>query len=116
MTPRVALALVVAGLVAALGALMLGEYEFTGGLPFMVGPLFGLAIGEVVAAIGRAKTVLVGALTGAVCFGGMMWIGWIDSSNGVEPLHPVIWPSAGLAAVAGYLRIAGLPRRRSTPG
>ena len=40
---------------AALGALILGEYEFTGTLPWVAGPLFGLVIGEVVVGVGRSR-------------------------------------------------------------
>lgn len=91
---------------------MLGEYELTGSLPYIVGPLFGLAVGEIVAAVGRTKSVLVALVAAAICFGGIVWTGWIDSSEGVEPMHGAVWPSAALAAAVGYLRIAGLPRRR----
>jgi hypothetical protein len=110
-TIRAALALLLAAGVSSLGALMLGEYEFTGTLPFLVGPLFGLAIGEIVAAVGRSKSVLVALIAAAICFGGIVWTGWIDSSNGVEPMHPFVWPSGLLAAAFAYLRIAGLRRQ-----
>lgn len=110
MTIRAALALVCAAAVSYLGALILGEYEFTGGLPFMVGPLFGLAVGELVAAVGRSRAVPVALLTGAICFGGVAWAGWIDSSEGVEPIHPFVWAAAAIAAACGLLRITGLRR------
>jgi hypothetical protein len=114
-TIRAALALLLAALVASLGALMLGEYEFTGSLPFLVGPLFGLAIGEIVATVGRSKAVLVGLVAAALCFGAIYWAGYIDSGDGLEPIHPFVWPSAAICAGFAYLRIAGLPGR-TKPG
>jgi hypothetical protein len=112
-TIRAALALLLAAVVASLGALMLGEYEFTGSLPFLVGPHFGLAIGEVVATVGRSRHLLVGAIAAAICFGAIVWTGWIDSSDGLEPIHPFVWPSACLAAGFAYARIAGLRRPKA---
>lgn len=93
---------------------MLGEYEFTGTLPWLVGPLFGLAIGEVVGAVGRSKAVVVGAIAAAMCFAALVWTGWIDSSDGLEPIHGEVWPSALLAAGFAYVRIAGLPRKTTS--
>jgi hypothetical protein len=44
-------------------------------------------------------------------FGGIAWAGWIDSSEGVEPVKALVWVAAVLAAAAALLRIAGLRRR-----
>ena len=96
---------------AALGALILGEYEFTGSLPFVAGPLFGLVIGEIVVGIGRARSVLVATIGATAAFAGIVWAGWIDSSEGVEPVKALVWVAAPLAAVAALLRIVGLPGR-----
>jgi hypothetical protein len=96
---------------AALGALILGEYEFRGTLPFVAGPLFGLVIGEVVVSIGRVRTVVAGAIASAAAFGGIVWAGWIDSSEGVEPVKALVWVAAPLAAATALVRIVGLPGR-----
>lgn len=97
--------------VAALGALILGEYEFTGSLPFIAGPLFGLVVGEVVVGVGRARSLVVAVPAAVAAFGGIAWAGWIDSSEGVEPVKALVWVAAVLAAAAALLRIAGLRRR-----
>jgi hypothetical protein len=107
---RVLLGIAVGAATAWLGALILGEYEFTGALPWIAGPLFGLMVGEVVVGIGRARDVLIGVVVAALSFAGIAWAGWIDSTQGVEPVKSLVWVSAGLAAVVGYLRAAGLPR------
>jgi hypothetical protein len=100
--------LVCAGLVAALGALILGEYEFTGTLPYIAGPLFGLAVGETVVAVGRSRATATAAITAVVAMGGIIWAGWIDSSEGVEPMHAGVWAAAALAAVAAFARTIDL--------
>jgi len=96
--------------VAALGALILGEYEFSGALPFVAGVLFGLVVGEVVVTVGRRRTWPSAAVTAAVAFGGIAWAGWIDSSEGLEPVKGLVWVAATLAALAALARVAP-PRR-----
>jgi hypothetical protein len=102
--------LVCAAAVAALGALMLGEYEFTGTLPFIAGPLFGLVVGEVVVGVGRSRAVPVAVAAAAVAFGGIGWAGWIDSTVGVEPVKGLVWVAAVMAATAAAVRTAGWRR------
>ena len=111
MTWRAPLGLLCGAAVAAFGALILGEYEFTGTLPFLAGPLFGLVIGEVVVGVGRRRGVVVGGIAASLAFGGIAWAGWIDSTQGLEPVKGLVWVSAGLAAAAALLRTAGRPSR-----
>ena len=113
MTWRSLLGLLCAAAASALGALVLGEYEFTGTLPFVAGPLFGLAIGEVVVGVGRARTLAVGAAAAGVAFAGIAWAGWIDSTEGVEPVKGLVWVAASLAAGVALMRTIGLGRRRA---
>lgn len=104
---------IVCGVAAgALGALILGEYEFTGTLPFVAGPLFGLVIGEIVVGVGRVRSLVIAVVAAVVAFAGIAWAGWIDSSEGVEPVKALVWVAAPLAAAAALLRVAGLPGRR----
>lgn len=98
--------------VAALGALILGEYEFVGMLPFVAGPLFGLAIGEVVTGVGRLRSVAVAVVCAVLAFGGIAWAGWIDSSEGVEPVKQLVWVAAALAAAVAAGRSLDLTRLR----
>jgi hypothetical protein len=110
MTWRVLFGLVLGTGVAALGAQILGEYEFTGTLPWIAGPLFGLVIGEVVVGVGRSHHPVAAAVTAVLSFAGIAWAGWIDSTQGVEPVKPAVWGSALLAAAAGFVRVHGLRR------
>jgi hypothetical protein len=105
---RTVLGVLCGAVVAAFGALILGEYEFSGSLPYVAGPLFGLAVGEVVVAVGRARGMAPAVATAAVGFAGVVWAGWIDSGEGVEPVKGLVWVAAALAAVAGFVRVGGL--------
>ena len=111
---RAVLGLVCGAAAAALGALILGEYEFSGSLPFIAGPLFGLVIGEVVVGVGRSRAAVVALVAAAAAFAGIAWAGWIDSSEGVEPVKGLVWVAAVLAALAAGLRTAGLRRERAS--
>jgi hypothetical protein len=102
------LALVCGAAAALLGSVILGEYEFTGSLPFIAGPLFGLAIGELVVGVGRHRTTVVGAVSAMVCFAAITWSGWISSGHGLEPFPELVWVAAALAAVFAFVRTAGL--------
>lgn len=95
---RPAVGVICGAAVAALGALILGEYEFTGMLPYLAGPLFGIAVGEVVAGVGAVRSLPVALLSAVVAFAGVAWAGWIDSSEGVEPVKGLVWVAAVLAA------------------
>lgn len=108
---RAVLGLVCGAAVAALGALILGEYEFTGALPLVAGPLFGLVVGEVVVGVGRARALAVAILAGGIAFGGVAWAGWIDSSEGIEPVKGMVWVSAALALVVALVRTLPWPAR-----
>ncbi len=93
---------------AAFGAVVLGEYEFTGLLPYVAGPLFGLAVGEVVIAVGASRASAVAVLSSLLAFAGIVWAGWIDSSEGVEPFKTLVWVAAALGAIVAFARISGL--------
>lgn len=111
---RAALGVLCGAAVGVLGALILGEYEFTGSLPFAAGPLLGLAVGEVVVGVGRRRTLAVALTAAAVGFGAITWAGWISSSDGLEPMKPLVWVAAVLAAASAGVRVAGLRRSAAT--
>jgi len=112
---RAVVGVVCGAVVAALGALILGEYEFTGALPSVAGVLFGLVVGEVVVSVGRARTWPAAAVSAALSFAGIAWAGWIDSSHGLEPVKGLVWVAAPLAALAALVRVAPLRGRGRAP-
>ena len=86
------------------------------------GPLVGLRViessllgpgelGEVVVSVGQTRAVAVALPAGALAFGGIAWAGWIDSSEGVEPVKGLVWVAAGLAAATALVRTTGWRRR-----
>lgn len=100
---RVLLAAVAGAAVAALGALILGEYEFVGFMPFVAGPLFGLAVAEAVTWTGGERGTVPGAVAGILAALGLLWAGWIDSGEGIDPFPVLAWPAAALGAItAGW--------------
>lgn len=109
---RVLLAMVAGSAAAALGALVLGEYEFEGALPWIAGPLFGLVIAEIVVSLGRWRDPAVGLFCAAAAGLGLVWAGWLDANRGVEPVKPLVWVAVGLGALAAFLRVVPLRRLR----
>lgn len=90
--------------VAALGALILGEYEFTGAMPFVAGVLFGLVVAEVVVSVGRWTGVLPAVAAAVPTAVGLAWAAWIDSGEGLEPWPVLAWAAIALGVVAAGLR------------
>lgn len=104
---RTALGILCGVLTAALGAGILGEYEFKGTLAIVGGPLFGLVLGEVIVGAGRSRSLPVAVVGALLGFGAIVWAGLIESHN-LHPMYSGVWIAASLAAVTAYFRIAGL--------
>ncbi len=98
------LGIIAAGAVASLGALILGEYEFSGLMPYVTALLFGLVVAEVAVSIGSHRGIVVGVLAGAWTAGGLLWAAWISSGEGLRPLPVAIWPAMALGAAVAGLR------------
>ena len=94
--------------VAALGAIILGEYEFVGFMPFVAGPLFGLAVAEALTWAGGERGVAPAVTAAALAAAGLLWAGWIDSGEGIDPMPALAWPAAGLGALAAGWRARGV--------
>lgn len=102
---RATAGLVVAAVVAALGGLILGEYQFEGWLPVVAGVLFGLVVAEVAVGVGRRRTWPVGAACGLLAAGGLLWAGWISAGEGLGPIPGGAWLAAGIALGASTARV-----------
>jgi hypothetical protein len=110
-TIRVVGGLLAAGGAAALGALILGEYQFTGWLPAVAGLLFGLIVAELAVEIGRRQSLAVGLVCGGLAAGGLVWAGWISAGEGLEPIAGGAWLAAAIGFATGVARAGGLARR-----
>lgn len=93
----------IGALVAALGALFLGEYEFDELLPIVAGPLLALIVAEVVVSIGRHRSKTMAAILATWGAVAVILAGHLDT-NGIEAIKAGAYLSAGLAALAGGLR------------
>lgn len=102
---RPLLALAAGAAVAALGANVLGEYEFEGYTPLLAGLLFGAALGEVTAAIARQRTWPLATLTGAISGVGIWWAARISTNFGLRPMPWEAWVATALAVAGGLLRL-----------
>jgi len=107
---RVVLGVVVGVLLCVLGALILGEYEFSGVTPIGAGILFGLVISEVVIEIGGTRHPLLGVLTAAMVAGALAWAAYVSSGEGLRPFPTEAWLAMALGGVT-----AGWRTGRSRP-
>lgn len=103
--------------VAAFGALIVGEYEFEGVIPVLAGLVLGVLVSEAVALGGQWRGRVPAAVAGALAAGGLVWAGWIDSGEGLEPYPALAWLGAAVAALTAGARARGprARRRRSSP-
>lgn len=111
-TVRVLVAMSLGALVATLGALFLGEYEFDEMLPIAAGPLLGLVIAEIVVSIGRHRSWTMAGILAVLAGVAVLLAGHLDA-NGVEAVKSGAYLSAALAALAASVRAAPWGRRSS---
>ncbi len=102
---------------AALGALILGEYQFSGYVPWVAGVVLGLVVAEVMVLAGRWRGWVPALAAAALSAGGLAWAGWISSGQGIEPYPLLAWVSAAVGAAAAGTRAGARPSpRRSATG
>ena len=94
---RTVAALVAAALVAAVAALIVGEYGVAGWVTLMVGTVTGLVTGEIAASVARSRSWLIALVSGALAGLGVLWGAYLDSGRGVAPLG---WEAAAAPALA----------------
>lgn len=108
---RVLLAMALGALVAALGALFLGEYEFDEMLPIVAGPLLGLVIAEIVVSIGGHRSWTMAGILAVLAGAAVLLAGHLDA-NDVAPVKAGAYLSAALAALGAAARAAPWGRAR----
>src|SRR4051794_30739301 len=97
--------LVAAGLAAAvagLGALMVGEYPFTGWMPYVTGVVFGGVIAEVILAVARRGSVRLAIVAGVLAGGGVAYAVWDDSGYGLRSVANAAWLGVGLSGLVAF--------------
>src|SRR5206468_5784275 len=108
---------------AVLGALILGEYEFSGVLPLVMGVLFGLAVAELMSWVGQAPpgkagrrqsaTPVYAVTAAALTAGGLLGAGWISVHHRHEAIPVGAWTAAALGAATAVVRSRTARRRVS---
>jgi ABC-type cobalamin transport system permease subunit len=107
---RLVLGLAAAAGVGALGAVVLGEYTFSGVSVLGSGVLLGLFVAEAAVAVSRRRGVALGLASGAVAGTAMTWAAWISTGRDLSFLEPEGWAAVALAALAAGIR-GWWPRR-----
>jgi hypothetical protein len=116
---RLVLALVVAAATAALGAVILGEYQLAGLTGVVAGALFGLAIAEVVLTVGgnsavvaRLNAAMIAAA--AVSAAGLVWAAWISAGHDFSYTPKGLWAGIVVSALVSPWWVRGGVRRGAT--
>ena len=112
MSIRTILAILAGALTCALGALILGEYEFSGVTPIGAGVLFGLVISEIVLELGAPRHPVIGLVTAAMVAGALAWAGYVSSGRGLRPFPNGAWEAMAFGAVAAGARTGRWRARR----
>ena len=108
---RQAVAVLVGAAVAAMGALILGEYELKGVMALVAGVLFGVAIAEVVVAVAKHPVPAVALITGVLAGAAMAWSGWIAAGRTWHFFGTARWVSLAVSVVAAPLWVRSSGRR-----
>ncbi len=119
-TTRLVATGVIVAAVAAFGALILGEYDFTGFTPYVSGVLFGLVVAEVALAGGRTRAGALAPIAATAVAGGLVWAGWIstDHFRASVPVGVGLGPAIGAVVGYGWVRWSatrGASRRPAPP-
>lgn len=101
---RTVLAMVIGAVLAALAAVILGEYNFSGAVPWVAGVAVPAIVGEATALVAgepiRPETWLVVA---ALSAGGLAWGAWISEGGGLSPIPLGGWVAVALGALIPIL-------------
>ena len=104
--------------VAGLGAVILGEYPFSGPFVPLAGLLVGLFVAETVVGVGGRRGGAPAATAALLAAAGLVWAGWIAESHDLSEVAIEGWAAVGLGAGAAAVRAkrprAGA-RSRSAP-
>jgi hypothetical protein len=104
------LAAVAGAAVAAVGALLLGEYVFTGVPIFGGALLLGLFVGEAVVSVGGRRGTPSGAISAILAAAGLTWGAWISSGHVLGELPGQGWVVVVLGTIAAAV-MGGWPGR-----
>ena len=112
---RPVVAVVLSAALAALGAVVLGEYALGGATALVAGALFGVAVAETAASVERVPDRYLEGAVALLAEAGLVWATWISTAHRPSEASPSAWVGVALGAVvaAGWLRGAGRRANRS---
>lgn len=93
-----------AAAVAAVGALVLGEYGFDGVAVILSGALLGLFVAEAAVAVARERSRPLAVGAGALTALGLLWAGWIATGHRLGTVRGAGWAAITLGAATATLR------------
>ena len=101
---RLILAWVAAAGIGAVGALILGEYTYSGVAVLLSGLFLGLFVAEGAVAVARHRSVTLGTGCALLAAAAMTWGGWISSGHRLSFLPGEGWAAVVVAGAAAGLR------------
>lgn len=101
---RLILAVVAGAAVAALGAVIFGEYPFSGVLVLGSAVIFGLFVAEAVIAVGRRKGWDLAATAALLAVAGLVWAGWIAENHDLGRVAVEGWVAVALGGMVAGVR------------
>lgn len=111
---RTVLAVTVGAALAALAAVILGEYDFSGAVPWVAGVVVPAVMGEAVVLVnGRGEPELWLAVA-ALSAGGLAWGAWLSEGSGLSPVPLDGWVAIALGALVPTVFALGGRRQGTT--
>jgi hypothetical protein len=108
---RRTLALGAAAVVAALAALIMGEYELTLPTAAATGLVLGFGLPEIVLGVARWRGSVPAATGAALAGGSVLWAAWIGAGEGLAPIRTTAWAGVAIGAALAAWRL-----RPTVPG
>lgn len=112
---RVIFGCVCAVLVAALGGLIMGEYQLLGVMAIVAGVLFGLAVAEVAITVGKSSGWPLVIVSGLAAGLGLTWAASIDAGDSLSRIAGMRWLGSLVALISAswWVRTLGSRAVRS---
>ena len=109
-------AVVVAAMVSAAGAVILGEYAMVGTTAFLAGAIFGALLAELVVSISKAPDGHLAIAAALLTEAGLVWSLYISTGHILTDAAPEAWVAIVLGASLAAFWVRSAARRgRHTP-
>ncbi len=112
---RLTLSLVAGAAVAAVAALMLGEYAFGGPAVVGAGLVVGLFVSEATTSVARRRSTMLAVAGALLAVAGLLWAAMIATDRRLSVVGWEGWLAVVLGAAAAAFRARPLPERPDTP-